>query len=280
VRSDDGYQVLLIDLDGTVVDYARTEADALAKVHAEFFSRSATFREFAAEFHAGNGALWEAYRRGDLDLDDLRAERFAQLLRRMATTASLSAVVARFEAELGRCVTMFPEAWSALRSLRRLARLVLVTDGISAVQHAKLSRCRLRRFFDRVVISSEVGYRKPQPALLYRALDQAGANPRGALVVGDSGPSDGAGAYAAGLDFCWVNRTDQPQHAAGPVPARFQVPDLRALAALLTERQATARQATERRGTERQATERQATERQVPVRQIPGGRAPAPRVLV
>jgi FMN phosphatase YigB (HAD superfamily) len=52
-------------------------------------------------------------------------------------------------------------------------------------------------------------------------------------VVGDSGASDGAGAHAAGLDFCWVNRTGQPQHAAGPVPARFQVPHLDALVTLL-----------------------------------------------
>ncbi|MGH3157064.1 MAG: HAD family hydrolase [Streptosporangiaceae bacterium] len=225
---DEGYEVLLIDLDGTVVDYARTEAAALAAVHAEFFKRYASFREFATGFHACNGELWAAYRRGDLSLDDLRVERFASLIGLLRAAVLLPAVVARFEAELGRCATLFPEARSALRALRSQARLVLVTDGIAAVQHAKLSRCRLRRFFEQVVISSEVGYRKPQPALLHRALGGAG---RGrALVVGDSGASDGAGAHAAGLDFCWVNRTGQP---AGPVPVRFQVPDLGVLARLL-----------------------------------------------
>jgi HAD superfamily hydrolase (TIGR01509 family) len=233
VSSAHGYQVLLIDLDGTVVDYARTEAAALAAVHAEFFGGCAALGEFTAGFHACNSELWAAYRRGDLDLDELRTERFAAVIRLVKAAVPLPAVTARFEAELGRCVTLFPEARSALRALRRRARLVLVTDGIAAVQHAKLSRCRLRRFFERVVISSEVGLRKPQPALLHRALDQAGAPPRSALVVGDSGPSDGAGAHAAGLDFCWVNRTGQPAHAAGPVPARFQVPDLAALARLL-----------------------------------------------
>ena len=227
------YQVLLIDLDGTVVDYAQTEAAALAAVHSEFFSERASFGEFAARFHACNDALWAAYRAGGLSLDDLRSERFARLLAALPGAISLPAVMARFEAELGRRVTLFPEARQALRALRRLARLVLVTDGIAAVQHAKLSRCRLRRFFERVVISSEVGHHKPQPALLRHALDQAGAGPDRALVVGDSGASDGAGAHAAGLDFCWVNRTGQPWHAAGPVPARFQVPHLDALVTLL-----------------------------------------------
>jgi FMN phosphatase YigB (HAD superfamily) len=229
VSSYEGYQVLLIDLDGTVVDYARTEAAALAAVHTEFFRRYASFPEFAAGFHAGNGALWAAYRRGDLSLDDLRVERFARVSALLRAAVPLPALVARFEAELGRCATLFPDARPALRSLRRLARLILVTDGIAAVQHAKLSRCRLRRFFEQVVISSEVGYRKPQPALLERALGRAGSSR--ALVVGDSEASDGAGADAAGLDFCWVNRTGRP---TGPVPVRFQVPDLGALAGLLT----------------------------------------------
>lgn len=227
------YQVLLIDLDGTVVDYARTEAAALAAVHAEFFSGRASFAEFAAMFHACNDDLWAAYRAGRLSLDDLRSERFARLLAALPGAISLPAVTARFEAELGRRVMLFPEARAALRTLRRLARLVLVTDGIAAVQHAKLSRGRLRRFFERVVISSEVGHRKPQPALLHHALGQTGADPERALVVGDSGASDGAGAHAAGLDFCWVNRTGQPRPAAGPVPARFQVPHLDALVTLL-----------------------------------------------
>jgi FMN phosphatase YigB (HAD superfamily) len=52
-------------------------------------------------------------------------------------------------------------------------------------------------------------------------------------VVGGSGASDGTGAHAAGLDFCWVNRTGQPAARAGPVPARFQVPSLDALVTLL-----------------------------------------------
>jgi HAD superfamily hydrolase (TIGR01509 family) len=233
VRFEGWYQVLLIDLDGTVVDYAQTEAAALAAVHAEFFSERASFGEFAAAFHACNDRLWAAYRAGRLSLDELRSERFARLLTAFPGPASRPAVIARFEAELGRRVTLFPEARTALRALRRLARLVLVTDGIAAVQHAKLSRCGLRRCFDPVVISSEVGHRKPQPALLHHALDQAGADPDRALVVGDSGASDGAGAHAAGLDFCWVNRTGQPPHAAGPVPARFQVPHLNALVTLL-----------------------------------------------
>jgi FMN phosphatase YigB (HAD superfamily) len=126
-------------------------------------------------------------------------------------------------------VTLFADALPALRALAGLARLVLVTDGIAAVQHAKLRRSRIGALFEHVVISAEVGHRKPDPRLLGHALALAAADPGRTLVVGDSQNSDGEGARGAGLDFCWVRRG-----GTGPGPARHVVPDLQALVPLLT----------------------------------------------
>lgn len=260
MNADLRYQTLLIDLDGTLVDYARTEAAALASTYRAFFRDHIDFRSFAAAFKVGNEELWAAYRRREIGLDTLRAERFASLLARFAvprTASDLTMVVLRFESELVRYVALFADSLAALRTLRPVARLVLVTDGIAAVQHAKLARTRLCRFFEHVVISSEVGYPKPDPALVRHALARAGTDRAAALMVGDSPLSDGAGAEAAGVDFCWVNRSGRHQavrdlatvtsrSAAAPAvqglvaggqgtkaPVRFQVPDLAALAARL-----------------------------------------------
>jgi FMN phosphatase YigB (HAD superfamily) len=129
-----------------------------------------------------------------------------------------------------------------------VARLVLVSDGIAAVQHAKLARTGLRGLFEHVVLSAEVGYRKPDPALLGHALARAGTARGAALMVGDSPGTDGAAAAAAGVDFCWVDRRGRPagvpapRAGQGPEPepaqlgSRFRVPDLTALAACLTGR--------------------------------------------
>jgi HAD superfamily hydrolase (TIGR01549 family) len=131
---------------------------------------------------------------------------------------------------------LYRDAWPALRRLRRHCRLVLVTDGIAAVQHVKLARTGLDSLFEHVIISAEAGYRKPDPALLRVGLRRAGVPASEALVVGDSLVSDGAGAAAAGIDFCWVNRSA----AAGPANASFVVDDLTALAAQLTRPRAVA----------------------------------------
>ncbi|MBG0813824.1 HAD-IA family hydrolase [Planomonospora sp. ID82291] len=230
------YQVLLVDLDGTVVDYARTEDCALREVHRRFFRGDPhnphgphgpdgppvlrDFPAFLRAFHAANEPLWAAYRERRIDLSELRLERWVRL-------GAGPGVAAAFEEALGRGTVLFPEAYGALRRLSRRFRLALVTDGIARVQRVKLRRTRIERFFEHVVIAPEVGLRKPDGALLHHALSLLEAKPDEALMVGDSPVSDGGCAREAGVDFCWVDRT-----GAAPVPGvpvHLTVPHLAAL---------------------------------------------------
>ncbi|MBG0827519.1 HAD-IA family hydrolase [Planomonospora sp. ID67723] len=216
------YRVLLVDLDGTVVDYARTEAGALREVHHRFFRSG--LRAFLHDFHAANEPLWAAYRERRIDLAELRLERWARL-------GAGPAVAAAFEEALGRNVALFPEANRALRRLSRHFRLALVTDGIAEVQRAKLRRTRIGRFFEHVVIAPEVGLRKPDGALLHHALSLLEAKSDESLMVGDSLAGDGGCAREAGVDFCWVDRAraSRAAGAASGVPVRWTVPDLGAV---------------------------------------------------
>ncbi|MDP9863299.1 MULTISPECIES: HAD-IA family hydrolase [Streptosporangium] len=200
--------MLLVDLDGTVVDYAQTERGALHEVHHRFFQMGRA--EFLARFHAANEPLWAAYREHRITLAELRLERWARM-------GALPSVAAAFEDALGRNVTLFPEARAALRRLSRRFRLALVTDGIAHVQRAKLRRTRIGGFFEHVVIAPEVGLRKPDGELLHHTLDLLEAKAGDALMVGDSPASDGGCAQAAGVDFCWVNRTQAPPTPGIPV---------------------------------------------------------------
>ncbi|MGV9330036.1 HAD family hydrolase [Streptosporangium sandarakinum] len=209
---------MLVDLDGTVVDYARTERAALAEVRRRFFRMD--HAEFLAAFHAANEPLWAAYREHLITLAELRLERWARL-------GAPGEVAAAFEDALGRHVALFPEARAALRRLARRFPLALVTDGLADVQRAKLRRTRIGGFFRHVVIAPEVGMRKPDGDLLHHTLGLLEAKADDALMVGDSPASDGACARAAGVDFCWVNRTGA---ACVPgVPVHRTVPHLGAV---------------------------------------------------
>jgi putative hydrolase of the HAD superfamily len=120
--------------------------------------------------------------------------------------------------------TVYPGAQAVLRALRGRFRLGLVSNGASDLQRTKLARTGLAGCFDAVVVSSDVGTGKPDPAVFLAALEALGATPDRAVMVGNDRERDIGGAEAAGIRALWV------RHGA---PGDGAVSDLRELPALL-----------------------------------------------
>jgi putative hydrolase of the HAD superfamily len=84
---------------------------------------------------------------------------------------------------------------------RRGLKLALVSNTASPewLLRPVLERQGLVERVDAIVLSSEVGKRKPHPAIFQRALDELGAGPGEALFVGDRLDVDVLGASRVGL---------------------------------------------------------------------------------
>jgi len=101
---------------------------------------------------------------------------------------------------------VYPDVEPALKALRRTYRLALVSNGAPDLQREKIRGSKLGPYFDAVIISGEVGVRKPQPRVFTLALDRLDVGPETAVMVGNSLESDIAGAQQAGLRAIWLNR--------------------------------------------------------------------------
>ena len=116
----------------------------------------------------------------------------------------------------------FPGVVDALRRLRALVPVAVVTDGAPAGQRAKLRALGLTDAFDAVVLSDELGgraARKPDPRPFRAALAALGVDAGHAVHVGDRPGKDVLGAAAAGLRAVRVRTgeyADQPDDAAWP----------------------------------------------------------------
>ena len=92
-----------------------------------------------------------------------------------------------------------------LESLRgRGLRLGLVSNAVDPpwLLHRDLERYGVAERIDAAVFSSEIGWRKPHPAIFERALAELGVEPAAALFVGDSLANDVGGAQAVGMRTC------------------------------------------------------------------------------
>jgi FMN phosphatase YigB (HAD superfamily) len=101
-----------------------------------------------------------------------------------------------------------------LTDLKRRNKIVGLVSNFDHPPHVRriLSENGWATVFDTIVISSEVGVKKPDPAIFALALQRTGIAPANAIYVGDT-HDDVTGAIAAGIRPIFITRTDNPTDA-------------------------------------------------------------------
>nr|WP_221374851.1 HAD-IA family hydrolase [Actinoplanes polyasparticus] len=213
-------QVVLLDLDGTLLDYSdddwlltvRATCDGLTEsvpgLHAaelaETYARlclrhwepAASAVMLAPSGSPHGHDVWREHWHEALTLcghDDPGLARMAfELYRRDR--------MARYR--------LYPEVRSTLEGLRELVDgLAVVTNGPGDTQREKIAATGLDAYVDVIVTAGETGHAKPQPEIFHRALRELDATPARAWHIGDSLSSDVAGARNAGLaGAVWLDR--------------------------------------------------------------------------
>ncbi|MGW6706886.1 HAD family hydrolase [Streptomyces sp. NPDC054956] len=84
-------------------------------------------------------------------------------------------------------------------------RSVIVSNGRTEQQEAKIRTTGLDALVHGWVISEAVGHKKPGPELFRAAAASAGAALESAWMIGDSPAADIAGAHALGVRTVWVS---------------------------------------------------------------------------
>lgn len=90
----------------------------------------------------------------------------------------------------------------------------------------------IKGFFEEIVVSSEVGFRKPGREIFQIAFDRLGIGPERALFVGDSFEIDVVGAKGVGMDVVWLNQGEKVRGEGLPQP-NFIIANLEELMRLL-----------------------------------------------
>ena len=226
------YDVLLCDADNTIFDFTKAEenAFAIACAHAGIDGAERLLPVYADI----NSAMWKLLELGGITQSVLRVRRFELFL----TAIGRTDIDARdmgdtFADALGQQSVPLPGAVEAVARWSRVLPVVIVTNGISKVQHGRMEGSEVRRFISGMVISEEVGAAKPDPRMLELAMEKAGVTDRRrALMLGDSLSSDIAAAANAGVDACWFN----PRGAgnAKGLPVRYEIRSLDEVDAILT----------------------------------------------
>ncbi|WP_419999089.1 HAD family hydrolase [Streptomyces boninensis] len=183
--------LLLLDLDNTLVD------------------RDAAFRAAVAAFLAEYG-LPAADLAWLMTIDGggytPRAEVAAAMTDRYRDPAPAPAIHALLDQGAADRVTLPDATREALDEARAGGwTSVIISNGRTAQQEAKIRHCGLDRLVQGWAISEAVGSKKPDPQIFHAAANAVAAPLTDAWVIGDSPHADIAGAHALGLRSVWVS---------------------------------------------------------------------------
>jgi HAD superfamily hydrolase (TIGR01549 family) len=233
---------LLLDLFGTIVFF---DASRLRTVHIAGAQRPSTLDpsdELVASLasRVSMDALWTTLREVSLaferetqtTLAEMSSkERFRRALVALDVGSDVDALAdglsRRHMRGLSTAVVCPADRVALLDRLATRYRLALVSNfDHTETAHALLKRDGLWDRFDAVVVSEEVGLRKPHRRLFELACERIGLPPDACVHVGDSHRADIHGAAGVGMRSVWIDAGDAPiEPAAGRISDLRELPD-------------------------------------------------------
>ncbi|CEG22708.1 Putative HAD-hydrolase YfnB [Planococcus massiliensis] len=201
------YEVVLFDIDDTLLDFPATEKAALHNTFMDY-KMPTGFADYHASYREISSVLWKDLEEGTLTLPELGVERFQRLFAHHEVAVDPQLFSQSYLTHLGNETHLIEGAVELCHSLEG-CRLAIITNGFGQVQKMRLQNSPLADLFEHIIVSEETGFQKPQPGIFEYAFGKLeGAEKEKALIVGDSLSSDIRGGNNYGIATCWFN----PQH--------------------------------------------------------------------
>lgn len=211
------YQIILFDLDDTLIDFGASETISLQRVYQQYY-QDFDYSLFETLYKEINTALWKRVgaKENSLMPKEVRFLRFKYLNEQLGSAVETQDVANQYDHHLGECAEWLPEVKNAIQFLHQKGHVLgIITNGLSDAQGKKRQRLELFNWFDCFVVSDEVGIAKPNKEIFDFALEEIANkykqpihayDKNAMLMVGDSLISDGYGAMNFGINYCHINR--------------------------------------------------------------------------
>lgn len=222
------YDVLLFDVDNTILDFDKSEETALANAFAKC---GLPYDAHVLNVYRRNNVLqWQRYERGEISRDEVLTNRFLLTLEELdVKNCNIQLLEELYETGLHAGFYKVNHAEEVLRQLLQSGKkLYVVSNGVLSIQNSRMQGSGLDKYFLKRFISEEIGIPKPSVEFFRRSFAQIPNFEKAkALVIGDSLSSDIQGGINVDVDTCWFN-PNGTENTSGLQPT-YEISDLREL---------------------------------------------------
>lgn len=200
------YKYLLWDIDGTILDFVASERRAIKELFKRFKLGECT-DEMIQIYSKINVKYWDALARNELTKPEVLIGRFNEFFTLMNIDTGVAEDFNKaYQLALGDYCIFVENAKEILLNQKGKFTIAAVTNGTKIAQTKKLKASGLDKIFDRIFISEDVGFEKPNVEFFRCVFDTLDIKDKSeVLIIGDSLASDIQGGINAEIDTCWFN---------------------------------------------------------------------------
>lgn len=222
---------VLWDVDGTLMDFKRSEREALKKALSEH-GHTPTEDEILL-YSKINDSCWKRYEKGEMSYDDVFTARFRFFFDEIGFGADIESVNAVYRTGLGEIYFLREGALELCQGLKGRVRQYIVTNGFAETQIKKVTNSGLINAVDGIFVSGLIGCPKPEKLFFDRCFEKIGMVDRDkTIIIGDSLTSDMQGGINAGIHTCWYNPDGEENKG---VKTDFEITDLSKVPGIIFE---------------------------------------------
>ena len=189
---------VLLDLDNTILDFHRTEREAIEKTLSNFGLEPT--EEIIKMYKAFNRKCWEALERGEMTRDEVLFGRFEFLFSSLGKSVSPEEVQHFYERRLSEGAYYIDGAEDMLKELQGKYKLYIASNGTAFVQDRRIAASGVAKYFDGIFISERIGANKPSVSFFDGCFEKMENKERDkTVIVGDTLSSDILGGINAGI---------------------------------------------------------------------------------
>ena len=221
-------EFLFFDLDNTILDFKTAERTALRQALCSIGIEPDS--KMLDRYSILNDEQWKLLEKGLVSRDVLKVRRFENLFREYDIDIDPKEAASAYEKLLGEghffmkdaetvleklfckttagCSTGIREAAAEAGSVKKTHRMFIVSNGSASVQHSRIRGAGIEKYFEKIFISEEIGWNKPDRRFFDAVFDAIDGFDRSrAVIIGDSLSSDIKGGINAGIGTIWFDHS-------------------------------------------------------------------------
>lgn len=223
---------VLLDLDDTLLDFHRAEAEAIRHTLGEIGIDPTD--DVVGLYSRINRSCWAKLELGEYTREEVLHKRFEMLFATLGTTGDPHETQKLYEYRLSLGAYYLDGAKELLDTLLGKYRLYLATNGIVNVQARRISDSGIGKYFDGIFVSEKIGYNKPDKRFFDIAFTEIpDFKQEETVIVGDTLTSDILGGINAGIKAVYFNPKKR-ENTTGILP-HYEISSLDELPKLLKE---------------------------------------------